>query len=182
MMKLAADQVVIYGGTGNHTFDDRVLELVCKATGKPFRFTHIWHATWPDGEPGFHLTETERIKGRHVIIFSCPTTAKLEIELQHMVGAAKMQYDAKTVTVVLSFLRYRRQDRSELQHEITRLRLFIFALQTFGVDHLVICEPHSVEHTERYANEFGLKLWIVDPTRVFAAALKDLVQTVGGPE
>lgn len=176
---LSEEKIIFYGGTGNHSFDEGVLDLVNKSAKRSYKFTHIWHSTWPDGEPGFHLSDVETIKGNHVVIFSCPTTFKLESELHDMIIATKHQYGAKSVTVVLSFLRYRRQDRMELEHEITRLRWFMWKLKNEGVDNLIVCEPHSVKYTIQYAKEFGLNLVIADPTELFANALKGLIKDLG---
>lgn len=176
---LPEDKIIFYGGTGNHAFDENVLNLVNKASKRSYKFTHIWHSTWPDGEPGFHLSDVEDIKGNHVVIFSCPTTFKLESELHDMVIATKRQYGAKSVTVVLSFIRYRRQDRPELEHEITRLRWFMWKLKNEGVDNLIVCEPHSVKYTTAYAKEFDLNLTIADPTQLFADPLTKFVKELG---
>ncbi len=176
------DQIVIYGGTRNHDFDARVLELVNASTGKSFQFSHVWHSIWTDGEPGFRLEDPALIKGRHAVIFSCPTNFKIASELNDMVVACKQQYGAKSVTVVLSFLRYRRQDRPEHDFEITRLRWFMRDLKMLGVDNLVVCEPHSVENTVKYAKEFGINLVIADPTPIYVSVFKEFVQAHGGPE
>lgn len=97
-----------------------------------------------------------------------------------MVMAAKLQYGAATVTVVMPFLRYRRQDRAEYVHEINRLRWFLKCLKDWGADNLVVCEPHSAKSTQKFADEFGLKLFIADPTRLFAQALHGPIQAAGG--
>jgi len=177
---LNRDRFVVYGGTGNHSLDADVLRLVNNVTNLGLEFSHSWHNTWPDGEPGFRLEIPEAIAGRHAIIFSCPITPKLVGELKDLVTACKHQYGAKSVIVVLSFLCFRRQDREEVTHEITRLRWFMRDLRHWGVDTLVVIEPHSVQHTNRYAKEFGLRLYVSDPTRLFAHAIRDVVQTLGG--
>lgn len=179
---LPSDRFIVYGGTGYHTLDADVLELVNQVTHLRLDFSHVWHNVWSDGEPGFRLAKPELIRGRHALIFSCPVTNKLENELRDLVTACKRQYGAQSVIVILSFLRYRRQDRDELDHEITRLRWFIRDLKHWGADQLVVCEPHSVRHTQKYCDEFGLKLHIADPTRLFAEAVMPLVRTLGGAE
>ncbi len=173
------DRVVVYGGTENHKFDASVLELVNGAMGLGLTFDHIWHETWPDGEPGFALDNHTHIQGRHAIIFSCPVTCELEGELRDLVAACKHQYRAGSVTVVLSFLRYRRQDREERMEEITRLRWFIKDLKGWGADRLVVCEPHSVKHTRKHCDDFGLEFHTCDPTGLFADEIGPLVQTLG---
>jgi phosphoribosylpyrophosphate synthetase len=176
---LSGDEFVVYGGTVHHAFDQSVLELVNDITGLHLVFSHIWHDTWPDGEHGFHLSNHTGIKGRHAIIFGCPITNDLELELRDIITACKRQYGARTVTVILSFMRYRRQDRDEKFNEITRLRWFMSDLRHWGVDQLVVCEPHSVHYTKRYCEEFGLDLYICDPTNMFAEAIIPIIQTLG---
>ncbi len=170
---------VVYGGSENHGFDAKVLELVNQRTGLELRFSHIWHETHPDGEPGFLLEDYERIRGRHAVIFSCPVTYELESELRDLVAGCKLQYGAASVTVVLSYLRYRRQDRTEVEAEITRLRWFIHELKEWGADRLIACEPHSEENTRIHCREFGIELYISDPTVQFAKALAELHQSLG---
>lgn len=179
---LGADRFLVYGSTAYHELDAEVLALVNQVTGLNLAFAKVWHHFWPDEEPGFRFADHEPIKGRHVIIFACPITNKYELELRDLVTACKQQYGARSVTVVFSFMRYRRQDRSELHHEITRLRWFLSDLKHWGTDHLVVCEPHSVKHTQKYCDEFGLKLYVCDPTMLFFQAIRGVVQTLGGPE
>jgi len=179
---LQKNRFVVYGGTGNHRFDAAVLRLVNNVTNLGLGFSHCWHNTWPDGEPGFRMENPQAIKGRHALIFSCPVNHKLVSELKDLLTACKHQYGATSVTAVLSFLRFRRQDHEEFEHEITRLRWFIRDLKHWGADALVVCEPHSLENTLKYCAEFGLKLHLSDPTRLFAEAIASVVQTLGGQE
>lgn len=179
---LPTDRFVVYGGTGWHDLDAHVLALVNHLTHLRLTFSHSWHSVWPDGEPGFRLETPERVCGRHVLIFSCPVTGKLENELKDLITGSKHQYGARSVTVILSFLRFRRQDHPEFAHEITRLRWFIRDLKHWGADCLLVCEPHSVRHTKGYCDEFGLGLHVADPTRLFAEAIAPLVRASGGPE
>ena len=172
------DRFIVYGGTENHGFDARVLELVNETTGMSLPFSHIWHEKHPDGEPGFILEDFERIRDRHAIIFSCPISYELESELRDILCATKLQYGAASATVVLSYLRYRRQDRAEKNHEITRLRWFVHSLTAWGADRLVVCEPHSVENTLKHCDEANLDLHICDPTRIIAEDLMSLVRTL----
>lgn len=177
---LERDRFVVYGGTGHHSFDAAVLRLFNATTGLGLDFSHCAHSTWPDGEPGFRIVKPKKIRGRHVIIFSCPVSPKLRDELKDLIVASKQQYGARTVTVILSFLCFRRHDHDEFEHEITRLRWFIRDLKNWGADNLVVCEPHSPERTQKYCDEFELTLYIADPTAIFADALKGVVQTWGG--
>lgn len=177
---LPRERFLVYGGTGYHDLDTAILNLLNGVTGLGLVFNDLWYHTWPDGEPGFGLYNPQRIKGNHVIVFSCPITAKHKGELRDLVTAAKKQYEAKSVIVVLPFLRFRRQDHIEAIHEITRLRWFLSNLKHYGTSKLIVCDPHSEEHTQKFCDEFGLELFIGDPTRLFAEAIKGVVQTLGG--
>jgi phosphoribosylpyrophosphate synthetase len=176
---LAADRFVVYGTTANHGFDENALSLVNQATGLSLKFSHVWHRKWQDGETAFTLEEYAAIEGKHVIVFACPTTDKLELQLRDIVVACRHQYYARSVTVVMSFLRYRRQDHYDKNEEITRLRWFIRELRHWGVDRLIVCEPHNVENTRRFCEEFEIELFISDPTSLFVDKIRPLVQTLG---
>src|SRR5687768_2518969 len=136
---LPSDRFVVYGGTGYHHFDSRVLELANKAAGLDLDFSHIKHSRWTDGEPGFGFAKPEKIKGRHVIVFSCPITDNLFLQLQDIVMACHHQYEAASITVVMSFLRCRRSDHPEKFKEISRLQHFMMLLKFWGADRLVLC-------------------------------------------
>lgn len=176
---LPKDRFVVYGGTGYHHFDSQVLEHVNNATGLDLDFSHIKHSTWNDGELGFGFAKPEKIEGRHVIVFSCPITAKLYIQLQDIVMACHHQYKAASITVVMSFLRSRRMDHPEKKKEISRLQQFMLLLRYWGADRVVLCEPHNIENTQRFCDDAQLELFLGDPTRLFVDAIKGLVQTVG---
>lgn len=176
---LSKDRFVVYGGTGYHNFDSRVVDSVNKATGLGLNFSHIKHSTWTDGEPGFCFAKPEKIKDKHIIVFSCPITSKLYLQLQDIVMACHHQYEAASVTVVMSFLRNRRMDHPEKIKEISRLQQFMLLLKFWGADRLILCEPHNIQNTQRFCQEAGLQLFLADPTRLFAEAITPLVRTLG---
>lgn len=178
---LTSDRFVVFGTTCNHSFDQRVLELVNDVTGLSLNFSHINHTTFPDGEPGFKIRRPEKITDRHAILFACPVTYKVRAQMKDIIAACRYQYGAKSLTLVLSFLCFRRQDR-ENDWEITRLRWFMRDLKHWGVDRILVCEPHSEEHTRRYAEEHGIDLTVADPTSEFAEALAGLIATLGRRE
>ena len=176
---MPAERFVVYGGTGNHSFDQDVLSLTNAVSGLGLKFGHISHSRWPDGEAGFKLEKPGKIAGRHVVVFSCPITDKLELQLRDIVIACKQQYLAASVTVVISFLRYRRQDHSDKPEEITRLRWFLRELRHWGADRLIVCEPHNVAQTQHFCDEFGLQLSVTNPTRLFTAKIADIIRVWG---
>jgi len=169
-----------YAGSANHgSLNKKILTRVNEATGFGLKFTHVNHKYWSDGERAFVLERFEDIPDKHVLIFSSVYTDKLELQLRELIMACKYQYHAKTVTVVMSFMRYRRQDRQEYQHEITRLRWFIKCLKDWGVDFLIVCEPHNPVATLQFADEFNLPLFIAAPTQLFAQAIQPDIDRVG---
>ncbi|MFA5318631.1 MAG: hypothetical protein WC323_04165, partial [Patescibacteria group bacterium] len=130
-------------------------------------------------ESGFLLHDYEKIAGKDVLIFSCPVNDALENELEDIIMACKQQYNARSVTVIFSFMRYRRQDHIEIKSEVTRLRWFIFKLKQIGADRLVIVEPHSIKNTAEFCAECGMELHICDPTPAIADAVKNEVLGMG---
>ncbi len=177
---LTQDQIRVYGGTSNHDLDATILTLVKRRLNYPdLKFTRVIHNTWADGEPGFRLNEFESIAGKTVVIFTSVIDDKTELQIRDMVMACHLQYGAKRVIVVMSFLRYRRQDHDEYTHEINRLRMFIKNLKDGGVDHLILCEPHNVAKTMSYCQEFGLAVSIADPTELFVEEINPLLLSCG---
>ncbi len=178
---LCTDTFIVYRGLDDqqYRFDRQALALMNRTAGLKLTFDHILSERWPDGELGHRPTEYAKIAGKHVILFACPTTDRLELEMRDMITACKKQYGGKSLTLGMSFLRYRRQDRQDKHHEINRLRWFIGDLKHWGVDHLVLCEPHSVVCTKKFCREFGLPVTIADTTELFAEAMTPLLQTIG---
>jgi len=170
---------IIYGGSNNHSFDSETLGIINDLTGLDLEFSHIWHQKWPDEESGFLLHDHKKISGKDAIIFSCPINDSLENELEDIVMACKHQYNARFVTVIFSFMRYRRQDHIEIQSEVTRLRWFIFKLKRLGVDRLVVVEPHSIKNTIKFCAECKMELYICDPTPAIAQAVKNEILAMG---
>jgi len=166
-------------GVGHHGFHRKVLDCVNETTGMEIRFGHRRDdAEWTDHEAAWGLKDDASIGGRDVLIFSCPVTDKLELQLRDMVRACK-QFGARSVTVILSFLRYRRQDHDEIRHELPRLKFFIQDMASWGVDYLFVCDPHSIENTQKFCNQVGIELFVCDPTQAFADAIMPTIQEVG---
>lgn len=175
---LPGNRFLVLGGAANHEFDARVLRIINQAFGLNLDFSFIWHNTFPDQEPGFSLEDYKDIPEKHVIMFSCPINDAFFLEMRDQIIACKQQYHAASITLVLSFLIFRRQDHDDKNDEITRLRWLMRDLKHWGVDHLIVCEPHNVQKTIQFANEFGLSLYIANPRRLFAKAVTPLIETL----
>lgn len=148
--------------------------------GIKLKIGHIDHRRYPDHEPGLGFSDNvrESVPGAHVIILSCPIDLYQEEQLRDMLKGCK-QYGALSVTVVFSYLRFRRQDHSEKEYEITRLRWWFFELKCWGVDRVIVCEPHSISHTQAFADEFGIKLFFADTITKVKERLENFVDTAG---
>ncbi|MBT7228747.1 ribose-phosphate pyrophosphokinase-like domain-containing protein, partial [Candidatus Parcubacteria bacterium] len=141
---------------------------------KDLVFNHLDYDEFPD-EPDLRIQRPENIKGKHALIFnSCHNREMLE-EFHTLVWAAKHQYGAASVTGIMPFMRYRRQDHAEKIHEINRNRMLIHGLASAGTDRFIVCDIHS-KVTLQNCKEFGIKAWNVDPSSVFAAELMPLVE------
>jgi phosphoribosylpyrophosphate synthetase len=168
---------VVFRDTCDKYFTDKVLKMVNTKLKTNLQFSHFWHNTFPDGESGSFPENGKQIRGRYPIIFSCPITDHLEVEMFHILFACG-QFGSRERILVMPFLRYRRQDRVEKAHEITRLRWFIGMLSLMGVKHLVICDPHSVKHTNDFCREFNVKLHVADPTTHIAQCLRPRLRKI----
>jgi len=167
---LNQNRFVVYGGTNHHDFDKKVIATLNSKSGLGLEFSHFSHNTHPDGEPASFPEDQAVIKDHHAIICACPLTHRQENQMFDFLKAC-YQFGAKSVTLVLSFMRYRREDRMEKTHEITRLRWFLRELAVWRVKNLVVCEPHSLPNTRKYCDDFGIRLFVADPTPEVAATL-----------
>jgi len=175
--------IIIIGGTGpgNHDFDKKILNhlnQLCTADwgGKKLKFTHLDNDDFPD-EPDLRIADADKgiIKNKHVIILESVYNQELQEEMLTLIYACKYQYKAKSVTVVASFLRYRRQEREDRPKEINRNKMLIHFIKAAGADRLILTDIHS-DTTLKYCEAEKLEAWNVDPSPVFAEALKPIIE------
>ena len=179
---LPKERFVFYADCADHDFDLSTLGMVNEVTGLGFKFSYPDYRDFPDNEPGFRISDEdiERIRDNHVVFFSCPIDYELDSQLENMTGCLKYQYGAKSVTVVLRFLRYRRQENEKKPYEFNALQQFFRKLKyACGVDRVIVVEPHNIANTQKYCDEVGLELCICNPTRLFAKSVQGLVDTRG---
>ncbi len=180
---LSNDNLMFYGISGNHEFDRHTLKVINELSGHEFPFSHSGGGRFNDGEPAFKMKDNDKIKGGTTVIFGSPTGPKGEAHYLQRVSAAKLIYGARTVIAAMPFMRYRRQEREAKRNEISRLLLYINSIKSAGADHLVTCDPHSAEYTQKYCDKFGLKLHVCDPTEVYAEKIRtEYMPSLGGPE
>lgn len=176
---LSADRFFVLCNGVYHPFHAEVLRIVNQAKGMNLRLGHIWHNTFPDGEPGFSIADYEEVSGKHVIVLACIINANSLCEVHDLISACKHQYGAQSVILALSFMMFRRQDHEEKPEEICRLSLFIKDLKDWGVDSLIVCEPHNVMNTQKFCDRWGVKLFVCNPRQIFAKVISPLVLALG---
>ena len=108
--------------------------------------SEIYIRIFPNGEVLARLSEIDRIKNDDVIVYfpTYPDTNNRLIMLFQTIEAIKY-YRANTITLVMPYLSYSRQDKRFLEGESLSLRLLLDILSTFGVDRLVTINPHNEE-------------------------------------
>jgi len=108
--------------------------------------SEIYIRIFPNGEVLVRLPEIDRIKNDDVIVYfpTYPDTNNRLIMLFQTIEALRY-YRANTITLVMPYLSYSRQDKRFLEGESLSLRLLLDILSTFGVDRLVTINPHNEE-------------------------------------
>lgn len=167
MIQINPERFVVIGGTGNHDLDSHILKWINETINRDFEFTHIDFDEFSDKEPDFRIPDYKKFRDKIVIIFQSVYSNELEKELLDIVWAAKYQYGAKAVIVVITFFRYRRQDHPEKEHEINRNLEFVQELKHKGVDKLIVCDIHSQTTLDNCRQE-GIAAYNVSGAQVFA--------------
>lgn len=138
------------------------------------KLSHINYSNWRDGEFSDKIPKFGNIAGKHVIFFMASHHSDLVLQGLQLIWAIKHQYGAETLTVVMPFMAYRRQDHAEKPKEIQRNLWILHSLKQNGADNLIVCDSHS-EQTMINGLSVGLDMTNVDPTSAFAAALGDVL-------
>ncbi len=141
------------------------------------KLSHINYSNWRDGEFNDKIPKFVDVAGKHVVFFMASHSGSLVLQGLQLIWAIKHQYMAKTLTVVMPFMAYRRQDHAEKPKEIQRNRWFLHSLKQNGVDSLIVCDCHS-QQTIINGLEAGLNMTNVDPTSAFAASLLDFMEEI----
>ncbi len=174
-------QLIIVGGNGHHDLDRGIISALNGLLNTKLGFSHLNIDIFPDQESDFRfLGWRKKLPGRHVICFQSMLTDTEHSgehygwEFLQMIWALKQQYHAKSVTAVVPFMLYRRQDHPEKEEEIHRNLMFLQMLKFAGADRLILCDIHS-QQTIRNCEQIGLPVWNADPTALFAAQLRPFV-------
>lgn len=126
--------VKIFAGNGS-----RVLaEKIANSYGKPLG--NSTSRKFSDGELSFSYNET--VRGCDVFLIQSTGPSDNLIELMLMIDAAK-RASAKSVTCVVPYYGYARQDRKDKPRVSIAAKLMANVLQAAGADRLMTCDLHA---------------------------------------
>lgn len=173
-------EIIMYCGLGNcNELAAKIIEVVNSrrhpAGHTSLSLTHSDYAVFPDGESDNILVDHEKIEGRHAVLFISTHSQPLVMLCLQLIRTIKKRYKAKTLTVVMPFMAYRRQDHPEITEEWDLNAWFIENIKFNGADQLIVCDIHS-DRTRENCERVGLQMHHVKPTPLYAAALRDTMQ------
>lgn len=171
---MEANNFAFISGNGNYPLSSMVLEHLRKFSGLDFQFLHLDSDSFADGEPDLRIPRYKELADRHLVIFQSMTSLKMTDELLTLVWAAKKQYGAKSVTCVIFFCAYRRQDHPDKPKEIERSRYLANQLAAAGATRVILCDIHSTRMIENF-QEHGIEVVNVSAVPSFAQHLLPLV-------
>lgn len=182
---LDTSRFVVLGGNGNHELDKEIIaavnQIVAGGQGADqLVFSHLDGGRFADGESDLRIINWQGLAGKHLIVFQTTRrrsreTHELIAELLTMAWAAKYQYGALSVTAVVPFMSFRRQDHPENLDEIHRNRWLIHMMAACGIDRLVVCDIHS-DQTRQNCEQEGIQFYNVPSASVFANHLRPMVE------
>lgn len=163
-------QLITLAGKGNYPLARNVISylgdngIICVKS-------HINPRRYIDGEPNDEIVLRREILGSDVLVFQSMESLLHEAQFMDLAGSAMFQYGARSVTAVLPFMRYRRQDHpNEVKGEMNRNLLLIKRIAAMGVKRVVLCDIHSEITVRNFQNE-GIKVWNIEQVDTFAPFL-----------
>ena len=158
-------------------------------------FGHLEIFVFPDGERRVRVID--KVVDENTVVFQSTSTPPDQnyMELFFIVDALKRS-GAKSVTAVVSYLGYERQDHVFRDGEAVSLEVIIETLERVGVDKLVAFDLHSVKvpelfsipvlhlsalplFAEKIKNEFKDKIVLVSPDMGGIRRIKELSESLG---
>ncbi|MCD4760495.1 ribose-phosphate pyrophosphokinase-like domain-containing protein [bacterium] len=171
-----SEEMVVYcGSEESRQLAGKVIKMTnqLRPDQKNLSISHMDFRNWRDGEWNDKFANTDNIAGKHAIIFLSTDTEELGFKLLQFAWALKNQYSAASLTAVVPFMLYRRQDHGEQNDRINRNLMIISMLKDNGVDKLIVCDIHSKKTIEN-GRSVGLKVINVDPTKAYIKALSEI--------
>ncbi|PWJ40873.1 ribose-phosphate pyrophosphokinase [Sediminitomix flava] len=127
--------VKLFSATGTEYLAEKIAHAYGKPLGK------VTKQTFSDGEISVHFNESVRGCDVFLIQSTCPPAENL-MELLLMIDAAK-RASASTITVIMPYYGYARQDRKDKPRVAIGAKLVADMLRTAGATRVVTCELHA---------------------------------------
>ena len=129
--------MIIIGGTASNDIHVKLSEIL------GVKSYTVHSKIFPDGESYVRLPV--KVEGEDVVVVQStyPPQDKHLVELMILLDAVK-QGKAKTITAIIPYLAYARQDKVFLEGEGISVRAILKALRGLGVDKLIVVDPHGM--------------------------------------
>lgn len=126
--------------------------------------------TFPDGEKRFRVQES--VVGEHTVVIqtTCTPTDQSYMELFFIADALKRS-GAASVTAVISYLGYQRQDHVFRDGEAVSLEIVIKFIKSVGIDKVIAFDLHSIKIPEIF-KEFDVEITHLSALPLFAKEIK----------
>ena len=135
------DTIRLIGGTANPAFTQKIFDLFQKQSVKSnIVKAEIGH--FPDGETRVQIKETVRGYHLYVVQPTCPPVNDNLMELCAILDALK-RASAATITAVIPYYGYARQERKELPRVPISAKLVARFIEIAGADRVVAMDLHS---------------------------------------
>lgn len=176
-------EALLFKGTSNRLLIDKFLDSLGELSGdKRIDFEYIDYDIFADGESSDKFPNFKNFSGKNAVYFYPIVPGdKLEFHVKKLTDhcrSIKYRYGAQTLSLVLPFVPFRRQDHPEKVDEIPRLEYFLTDLKNAGVDHLITVTPHSNE-MKSICGRIDLKFHPIDLSLTFALAIRPYLRVVG---
>ncbi|MEM4270747.1 MAG: ribose-phosphate diphosphokinase, partial [Candidatus Pacearchaeota archaeon] len=125
---------------------------------------------FPDGEKRVRVVDKVINKNTVVVQTTSPNPNDCYMELFFIVDALKRS-GAKTVTVVVPYLGYQRQDHVFREGEAVSLEVVIKTLQAVGINKLITFDLHSIKIPEL----FSIPIIHLSALPIFAEKIKEIL-------
>lgn len=152
----------IFSGSANKP----LAEKVAKTLG--LKLSSLETHVFPDGEKRIRVLE--RVLGEDCVVVQSTSTPADQnyMELFFIVDAVKRS-GAKSVTAVIPYLGYQRQDHVFREGEAVSLEVVVRTLEAVGVDKLILFDLHSIKIPEL----FKIPVIHLSALTLFAQKIKD---------
>ena len=103
----------------------------------------VYSKTFPDGEVKITISDAYRLEEKHAIIIQSTYPPVNEHIMQLLFMLGKVRKHAKTITLIIPYLAYARQDREFLKGESVSINHIADILASFKVDEIITIDIHS---------------------------------------